>query len=107
MDSGMASYALANHILAHKRSTAQHQRLLAELRSTRREQRRLDRIRAEQNARWSLEWSSNGLTGKPVSLVNGLTGERSTGRDPADWDRAMGRAMQSVGAERRNPAATL
>lgn len=99
MDTGMAIYGLANHILADRRREAENRRLVAELRAD----ARADRVqkRAPASDRWSLEWATNGFTGKIVTLVNASTGERTIGRDPGDWDKALGRAMKSAPAESR------
>ncbi|MBW3666664.1 MAG: hypothetical protein KY394_03610 [Actinobacteria bacterium] len=95
----MANYALAGQILAERRREAEHRRFVAELRAAARAAG--DRSRVTLRDRWTLEWASNGFTGKPVTLVNVSTGEKTTGRDPASWDRAMGRAVRSVAADPR------
>ena len=99
MDTGIATYVLANQILADRRREAENRRLVAELRAA----ARADRVqnRAPASNRWSLEWATNGFTGKPVTLVNVSTGEKTIGRDPGDWDKALGRAMKSAAAESR------
>lgn len=99
MDTGMATYVLANHIIADRRREAENRRLVAEVRASARADRA--QTRARRGDRWSLEWATNGLTGKPVTLVNAATGEKAVGRDPGDWDKALGRAMKSATAESR------
>lgn len=95
MDSG--NYILANAILADRQHRAEHRRFVADLKAANKEAR--SRVRRSTRGFWSLEWGNNGFTGKPVTLVNSATGERLTGRDPGDWDRAMGRALRSAGPE--------
>lgn len=90
MDSGMAM-TYAKLVLEERRSQADHARLVAEVRAARRSQRQ------EEAGVWSLQWADNGLTGKPVMLVNTTTGEKHTGRDPGDWDRALGDVVRQLG----------
>ena len=99
MDTGIATYVLANQILADRRRQAENRRLVAELRAAVRVDRA--RNRAPETDGWSLEWATNGFTGKSVTLVNASTGEKVVGRDPGDWDKALGRAMNSAAAESR------
>lgn len=95
------NYILANAILADRRREAEHRRLVAELKAADRAERQ---NRASRRGLWRLEWGNNGFTGKPVTLVNTVTGERLTGRDPGDWDKAMGRALRVAAAETSQPA---
>lgn len=97
MDSGMAMYVYAKLMLDERRRVAENGRLVAELRAARRDARRSQRQRAAQIDAWSLQWADNGLTGKPVTLVNTRTGEKHTGRDPGDWDRALGDVVRQLG----------
>jgi hypothetical protein len=99
MDTGIATYVLANHILADRRREAESRRLAADVRAAARADRA--QARARRSERWSLEWAASGFTGKPVTLVNVTTGEKTVGRDPGDWDKALGRAMKSATAESR------
>lgn len=46
--------------------------------------------------RWTIEWSQGAMTGKRVTLVNKVTGQRATGFDWADWDRALRCALAAV-----------
>lgn len=92
MDTGMAM-TYAKLVLEERRRVAEHARLVAELRAARRSQRQ----QAAGRGGWSLQWGDNGLTGKPVMLVNTTTGEKHTGRDPGDWDRALGDVVRQLG----------
>lgn len=49
--------------------------------------------------RWTIEWSESPFTGKHVTLANGTTGQRCTGHDWANWDRALRRALDGLEAE--------
>lgn len=46
--------------------------------------------------RWAIEWSNSALSGKRVTLINRVTGQRATGFDWTDWDEALRRALATV-----------
>lgn len=46
--------------------------------------------------RWIIEWGNSLAAGKRVTLINRVTGQRSTGHDWRDWDRALRRALAKI-----------
>lgn len=89
-----AMYEHAKSLHEERVRAAEQARLVAELRRTNRSQRRAGGISLRDE--WRVVWASSDLTGKAVAMVNTATGEKRIGRDPADWDRALGHAVRQL-----------
>lgn len=97
MEHGLAVLELAKMMAEERRREASDQRLILRLQ---RQRRSLDRDRVDAKAdddasRWTLLWTGNGFTGKRVTLVDNVTGERRTGRHHSDWQTALGEVRQA------------
>ncbi|MGH8944951.1 MAG: hypothetical protein ACRDVL_02240 [Acidimicrobiia bacterium] len=88
-------YDHARHLHEDRIRAAERSRLINELRAARREAGA--RRTARPADQWQVLWPSTDITGRAVTMVNTATGERHTGRDPADWDRALGEVVRQLG----------
>lgn len=88
----MAIYDYAKHLHRERIQTAERIRTVSALRAA-------SRVRpapVDLDEEWQLLWASSDVTGRTVTMVNAATGERRTGRHPADWDLALGEAARQL-----------
>lgn len=88
----MPMYDYAKHLHRERLRTADQARLLAEVTP----RRSRERNRHAGAGHWQVLWASSDITGKAVTIANPVTGERRVGRDPADWDAALGEAVRQL-----------
>jgi hypothetical protein len=90
----LAMYDYAKDLHQDRLRAADHVRLVKELRNSRRE------MAAPEAAggldQWQILWSSSDITGTAVTMVNATPGVKHTGRDPGDWDRALGQITRQM-----------
>ena len=92
----LAMYDHAKYLSEDRLRAAEQTRLINELRTARREARTPLRT-APTAGQWQVLWPSTDVTGKSVTMVNTATGDRHIGRDPGDWDRALGEVVRHMG----------